>query len=141
MMLKNISFDGFIVESSSYKEVKISEKGFFNVALTEMSVSVDEKEDKKEDENSRIMISFESNITGYEGDRREEPDEESIAFTAKLKMETWFIDKNENPLTADEVIHDVWFFENFNYVAVKIACDSLFKYTAMGEIPVPWTGR
>lgn len=133
-MLDKISFEGYEVAASTFKEINVADRGFYNVSL-EDNQFVSEKSD---DGICRIFITFDVIIKGYPGERNEEPDDESLAFSASLQLTTEFLYDDITPLADSEIEKNMWFFDNFNYLSVKLAAESLLKNTALDFVRLPW---
>lgn len=138
MMLKNIGFEGFTVKSSKFQVNELTEQGTFNVSFSEPDVDFIEAE---EDSPQQIVMTFDVNMVGHaEGVDANDPEVEP-AFEAEFLIETTYRDLNEKAMSEEDINQNLWFFENFNQIATKIASDNIFKNTEIGYMPIPWTGK
>lgn len=137
-MLKNVGFEGFTVKSSNFQVNDITEKGIFNVSFSDIDIGIVEPD---KDGPQQIIMTFEVSMVGHsDGADVDDPDVEP-AFEANFQIETTYKDLNEKVMSEDDIHENLWFFENFNQIATKIASDNIFKNSEIGYMPIPWTGK
>lgn len=134
-MLKNIGFDGFSVKTSSFHVNDITEQGTFNVSFSEIHVGIVEAD---KESPQQIIMTFDVSMVGHAEGVDPEVDP---AFEANFVLETVFIDINEKPMSEEDIHENLWFFENFNQIATKIASENIFKHSDISHMPIPWTGK
>jgi hypothetical protein len=138
MMLKNIGFEGFTVKSSKFQVNELTEQGTFNISFSEPNVDFVEAD---KDNPQHIIMTFDVSMVGHaEGVDASVPEVEP-AFEAEFLIETIYIDLNEEAMSEEDINQNLWFFENFNQIATKIASDNIFKNSEIGYMPIPWTGK
>lgn len=138
MMLKNIGFEGFTVKSSKFQVNDISEQGTFHVSFSEIDVEIIEAD---KDAPQHIIMTFDVSMIGHSEGSDTKDLEEEPAFEAEFVIETSYKDLNEKVMSEDDIHENLWFFENFNQIATKIASDNIFKNSEIGYMPIPWTGK
>lgn len=137
-MLKNIGFDGFTVKSTKFQVNELTEQGTFNISFSEPAVGFIEAD---EESPQHIIMTFDVSMVGHaEGVDANDPEVEP-AFEAEFLIETTYKDLNEKAMSEEDINQNLWFFENFNQIATKIASDNIFKNSEIGYMPIPWTGK
>lgn len=134
-MLEKFYFEGFEVISSSFKEINIGEEGFITVNTQDPEVSYE----KNDDSNSfKISMLIEANIRAFSGPRRDDPDESDLAFESNAVFTTFFSLNDSDTFDEQFVQDNLWYFERFNAIALKLVTENILRYTSLSYLPIPW---
>jgi len=137
-MLEKFHFEGFEILSSSFNEISIGEQGFITVNTKDPEVTYSKDE---EDNVYRITMFIETDINAYSGPRTDEPQEEDLAFNASAAFTTFFIYDGIDGFEESLVQDNLWFFEKFNYIALKLLTENILRHTSLSYLPIPWSTR
>ena len=126
-MLENFYFEGFEVIYSSFKEINIGEE--------DPEVSYE----KVDDSNSfKISMLIEAKVRAFSGPRREDPDESDLAFESNAVFTTFFSLSDADAFDEQFVQDNLWYFERFNAIALKLVTENILKHTSLSYLPIPW---
>lgn len=137
-MLEKFHFDGFEILSSSFNEVNIGEQGFITVNTKDPEVTCSKDE---EDNVYRITMLINTDINAYSGPRTDDPLEEDLAFSANAVFTTFFMYDGTDDFDESLVQENLWFFEKFNYIALKLLTENILRHTSLSYLPIPWSTK
>lgn len=137
-MLENVGFNGFSVKSSRYDIKDVTDKGLFNVVISDVTFDLTNDD---ESINRLITMSFDVEMQGFSDGIDPESEESEPAFEAAFSADAYFKDCNAEFLTKEFIESNVWFFYNFSEVITKITLDNIFKNSELGDMPIPWTSK
>ncbi|EOV4177723.1 hypothetical protein ACONW8_003583 [Yersinia enterocolitica] len=134
-MLNKIFFLGYEVKKSSYTKSRDVKRGRFKVNTGEFSVYTAE-----ESKNGRrpIKITLEPRLNGFEVKDDDSVDDNSPSFEIKIEMDVFFEYKGEEEISDKLMNESEWFFQNFCFVAMKLAFENQLKDTDMSDIKLPF---
>ncbi|TCB98135.1 hypothetical protein E0L21_22460 [Kosakonia quasisacchari] len=138
-MLEKIKYKGFEISSSQFVEHKDSEGGRFKLLVSDgQFASGYDEEDKK----SWAQMVLEASIKGYTDealDNPDEPDENGLAFEANVKIDVFYDIEGDEPISEEFYTSNLWFFENFTSITLKLAFETILERTPMRTIKLPWS--
>ncbi|HBW9607136.1 TPA: hypothetical protein ACWW9G_004573 [Klebsiella pneumoniae] len=136
-MLEKYFFEGFEVLSSSFREINIGEEGFITVNTDDPEVSYEPVEE--EDEQSfRISMLIDAKIRAYSGPKRDDPEESDLAFESNAVFKTFFYLRDADEFDEDFIQNNLWYFERFNVIALKLVTENILRHTSLNYLPIPW---
>ncbi|MET5490557.1 hypothetical protein [Klebsiella variicola] len=134
-MLEKYYFDGFEVLSSSFREINIGEEGFITVNTEDPEVSYEPVEDEH---CFRISMLIDAKIRAYSGPKRDDPEEDDLAFESNAVFKTFFYLRGADTFDEEFIQSNLWYFERFNVIALKLVTENILRHTSLSDLPIPW---
>jgi hypothetical protein len=138
-MLEKIKFKGFDISSTQFVEHKDRDGGRFKLSVSDVEFGSGYDD---EEHSGWAQLTLEASIKGYEDgalENPDEPNEEGLAFEVNLKIDIFYDVEDEKPITEEFYESNLWFFENFTSIALKLAFESVLQRTPMRTIKLPWS--
>ncbi|EJD4606489.1 hypothetical protein HCI75_02890 [Escherichia coli] len=138
-MLEKIKYQGFTISASQFIEHKDSEGGRFKLLVSDSEFASGYDEEQKK---CWAQLAIEASIKGYDDDALidpDEPDEEGLAFEVNLKIDVFYDIDGDKPIEEEFYESNLWFFENFTSITLKLAFESILERTPMRTIKLPWS--